>query len=74
MLNEVVYVKMKDELDEVKTLRKEVQRLKVALADKTLAHDALESLLAVAGIDQEALKKNIGQRPFGTAPAKGSKR
>jgi transposase-like protein len=37
MLNEVIYVKMKQETDELKVLRKEVQRLKVALADKSLA-------------------------------------
>jgi hypothetical protein len=37
--------------------------LKVALADKVLAYDALESLLAVAGIDAEALKKNTGRKP-----------
>jgi hypothetical protein len=38
---------MKHEQDEIKSLRKEVQRLKVALTDKTLAHDALEKLLEV---------------------------
>jgi transposase-like protein len=48
LLTEIIYVKMKHEQDEVKTLQKEVQRLKLALADATLERDALESLLEVA--------------------------
>jgi hypothetical protein len=71
MLNEVIYVKMRHETDEIKALRKEVQRLKIALADKTLAYDALGTLLEVAGIDQEALKKNTGLPPLGDAGEKG---
>ena len=63
MLNEIIYVKMRHETDELKALRKEVQRLKIALADKSLAYDALECLLEVAGIDQSSLKKNIGRLP-----------
>jgi transposase-like protein len=60
MLNEVIYVKMRKETEVLKALEEENRRLKLALADKTLAYDALETLLEVAGIDQEALKKNIG--------------
>jgi hypothetical protein len=71
MLNEVIYVKMRHETDELQALRKEVQRLKLALADKTLAYDALEVLLEVAGIDQAALKKNIGLPPLGAVTQKG---
>jgi transposase-like protein len=71
MLNEVIYVKMKHETDELKALRKEVQRLKIALADKTLAYDALEVLLEVAGIDQAALKKNTGLPRLGGVIEKG---
>jgi transposase-like protein len=67
-LNEVIYVKMRKETDELKALQKEVQRLKVALADKTLAYDALESLLEVAGIDRAALKKNTGRPPLRDVP------
>jgi ABC-type phosphate transport system auxiliary subunit len=58
---------MKHEQDEVKTLQKEVQRLKLALADATLERDALESLLEVAneyyGVDMSMLKKtsNLGK-------------
>ncbi|MDR2362444.1 MAG: hypothetical protein LBD91_06915 [Prevotellaceae bacterium] len=51
-------MKMRKETDELTILRKEVQRLKIALVDKTLAYDALEVLLEVAGMDREALKKH----------------
>jgi hypothetical protein len=51
---------MRHETDELKALRKEAQRLKLALADKTLVYDALEVLLEVAGIDHAALKKTPG--------------
>ncbi|MDR3184321.1 MAG: helix-turn-helix domain-containing protein [Prevotellaceae bacterium] len=64
LLNEVIYVKMRHETDELKALRKEVQRLKIALADKSLAYDALETLLEVAGIDRAALKKNTALPPL----------
>lgn len=67
-LNEVIYVKMRKETDQLRVLQKEVQRLKIALADKTLAYDALESLLEVAGIDRKALKKNIGSLPLSDVP------
>jgi transposase-like protein len=60
MLNEVIYVKMRKETAVLKSLERENQRLKIALAEKTLADDALEILLEEAGIDQAALKKNIG--------------
>jgi predicted nucleic acid-binding protein len=57
MLNEIIYVKMRSETEQLKALRQENRHLKIALADKTLEHDALETLLEVAGIDQAALKK-----------------
>jgi transposase-like protein len=72
-LNEVVYVKMRHEKDELKSLQKEVRRLKIALADKTLALDALESVLEVAGIDAEELKKTIGLPPSGGAPGQAGR-
>jgi hypothetical protein len=53
---------MRHEADELKSLRKEVQRLKIALVDRSLAYDALETLLEVSGIDQAALKKTSGCR------------
>jgi hypothetical protein len=64
---------MRNETDELKRLKQEVQRLKIALADKTLAHDALESLLEVAGIDVAALKKNTGPGRSGVVPVNTSK-
>ena len=72
-INSVIYVKMRKETDQLKSLQKEVRRLKEALADKTLAHDALETLLEVAGIDQAELKKNIGLRRSGAATKKGGR-
>ena len=72
-INSVIYVKMRKETDQLKSLQKEVRRLKEALADKTLAHDALETLLEVAGIDQAELKKNIGLRRSGAAAKKGGR-
>ena len=71
MLNEIIYVKMRSETDQLKALQQENRRLKIALADKTLEHDALETLLEVAGIDQAALKKNIGLPPLGVVSKKG---
>lgn len=71
MLNEIIYVKMRKESDQLKALQQEVRRLKIALADKTLEHDALETLLEVAGIDQAALKKNIGLPRLGAVAEKG---
>jgi transposase-like protein len=71
MLNEVIYVKMRKETDTLKALAQENRRLKLALADKALAYDAIEILLEEAGIDQEALKKNIGCRSFGVVTKKG---
>jgi hypothetical protein len=56
MLNEVIYVKMKKETDELKALVQENRRLKIALTDMTLTYDVLETLLEVAGINREALK------------------
>jgi transposase-like protein len=70
-LNEVIYVKMRHETEQLKALEQEIRRLKIALADKTLAYDALETLLEVAGIDQAALKKNIGLPPLGAVTKKG---
>jgi transposase-like protein len=72
-LNEVIYVKMRKETDQLKALQKENQRLKLALADKTLAIDALESLLEVAGIDMEGLKKNTGLQPSGSVMPRANK-
>jgi hypothetical protein len=53
-----------DEKDRLKALEKEVQRLKMALADAFLAQRSLETVIDEAnklyGTD---LKKNLGQSP-----------
>lgn len=60
LLTEVIYVKMRKETDRLKELEEENKRLKIALADSTLAQRALESLVKAAnehyGTD---LKKNL---------------
>lgn len=65
LLNKVVRVEMKGEKDRVKELEAQVQRLKIALADATLAKDALESLIDVVNEHyQTDVKKNLGHKPL----------
>ena len=47
LLNKIVRIEMKGEKDRVKELEAEVRKLKIALADATLAKDALETLIEV---------------------------
>ena len=61
LLSEIIYVKTRTEMDRIKDLESENKRLKIALADATLAKDALESLLEVASEHyQTDIKKNLG--------------
>jgi transposase-like protein len=63
LLNEIIYVKMKGEKDEIKRLQDEVKRLKIALGEAALARQALESLIDVVDEHyQTDVKKNFGQR------------
>lgn len=75
LLQEIIYVKMRKESDRIKELESENRRLKLALADSTLAKDALETLVAVAnehyGTD---LKKNFVTGPSATAGKRKSNR
>jgi len=65
LLTEIIYVKTRTEMDRVKELEFENKRLKIALADATLAKDALESLLEVASEHyQTDIKKNLGSELF----------
>src|SRR5215210_7174422 len=65
LLNKVVRVEMKGEKDRVKQLEAEVQKLKIALADATLARGALESLIDIVNEHyQTDVKKNLGQQPL----------
>jgi transposase len=69
LINQTIRVETMEEKDRVKALEKEVQRLKMALADAFLAQRSLETVIDEAnklyGTD---LKKN-----FGTSPSGGSK-
>lgn len=47
LTNKVVRIEMKGEKDRLKELEAEVKKLKIALADATLAKDALETLIEV---------------------------
>ena len=64
LINQTIRVETMDEKDQVKALEKEVQRLKMALADAFLAQRSLETVIDEAnklyGTD---LKKNFGQSP-----------
>ena len=61
LLNTVIRVKMRSEDDKIKQLEAENRRLKIALADATLAKDVLESLIDVVDEHyQTDVKKNFG--------------
>jgi len=63
LLNTVIWVKMRTEDDKIKQLEAENRRLKIALADATLANDVLETLIEVVDEHyQTDVKKNFGQR------------
>ena len=71
LLNKVVRIEMRGEKDRVKELEAEVLKLKIALADATLAKGALETLIDV--IDehyQTDVKKNLGQQLSSEPPDK----
>jgi len=74
LLNEIIYVKMRTESDRIKELEEENRSLKLALADATLACNALEGLVEVAnkhyGVD---LKKNFATRPSARSVKKQGK-
>lgn len=56
---------MRSEEDRVKQLEDENRRLKIALADATLAKDVLETLVDVVNEHyQTDVKKNFGQKLF----------
>lgn len=64
LINQTIRVETMDEKDRLKALEKEVQQLKMALADAFLAQRSLETVIDEAnklyGTD---LKKNFGQPP-----------
>lgn len=64
LLSRIVRVEMKNEADELKKLKKELDKVKIALADERLKVLAYESLIEAAddhfGTD---IKKNFGSKP-----------
>ena len=65
LLNTVIRVKMRSEDDRMKQLEAENKRLKIALADATLANDLLETLIDVVDEHYDTdVKKNFGQKLF----------
>ena len=63
LLNKIVRIEMKGEKDRVKELETEVKKLKIALADATMAKYALETLVNVVDEHyQTDVKKNLGQQ------------
>jgi transposase-like protein len=63
LLHKVVRIEMKGEEDRLKTLEKELKATKIALAEKTMALDALETLIEKANRHYETdLKKNFGRK------------
>jgi transposase-like protein len=68
LLNTVIRIKMRSEDDKLKQLESENRRLKIALADATLAKDVLETLIEVVDEHyQTDVKKNFGQNLFADA-------
>jgi len=75
LLNTIIRVKMKTEDDKIKQLESENKRLKIALADATLAKDVLEVLIEeVDAHYQTDVKKNFGQKLSADARQKKGKR
>lgn len=64
LLSTVTRIEMKHESDRLRELEKEVQKLKVALADSVLANDANRNLIRIAGEHYGVdLKKSFGGKP-----------
>jgi transposase-like protein len=74
LLNTVIRVKMRSEDDRLKQLEAENRRLKIALADATLAKDVLETLIEVVDEHyQTDVKKNFGHRLYPDVQKQGGK-
>ena len=75
LLNKIVRVEMKGEKDRIKELEVELKRVKVALADATLAKDALETLVEIVNEHYHTdVKKNLGRQPSKGQPNKKGSR
>lgn len=75
LLNKIVRVEVMGEKDHIKELEAEVKKLKIALADATLAKDALETLIDIVNEHYHTdVKKNLGQqRSKGRQKKKGTR-
>jgi transposase-like protein len=64
LLNKIVRIEMKGEQDKLKKLELELQATKIALAEKTMALDAMEKLIEIANKHYSTdLKKNFAHKP-----------
>ncbi len=71
LLNKIVRVEMKGEKDRVKELEAEIKKLKITLADTTMANHALETLIDIVNEHYDTdVKKNLGQQPLKGAAKK----
>ena|SRR5215469_17106505 len=65
LLNTIIRIKTKGDMDRIKELEAEVKRLKIALADSVLINGALETLIEIANEEYGTdLKKNFGIEPL----------
>ena len=67
LLNKIVRVEMKGEKDRVKELEEEVKRLKIALADATMAKDLLGTLLSAGRVFRRKVRHKKGGPIFRAA-------
>jgi len=75
LLNKIVRIEMRGEKDRIKELESEVKKLKIALADATLAKGALETLIEIVNEHYHTdVKKNLGQQPSKEQPKKKGNR
>jgi len=64
LLNKRVLIDTMEQRDQLKALEKEVQRLKLALADSLLAQRSLEVVISEANKEYKTdLKKSFGESP-----------
>jgi transposase-like protein len=74
-LNKIVRIEMKGEKDRLKELEEENKRLKIALAEKTMQKDVLETLIEIVNEHyQTDVKKNLGPKGSGGSGKKKSGR
>lgn len=72
LLNKIVRVEMKGEKDRVKELEAEIKKLKITLADTTIAKHALETLIDIVNEHYNTdVKKNLGPPQSNGARKKG---